>query len=657
MKKAWFFSAIVSLSTVIGAQDYQLSFEVSGGNVTTIDSVFVHNINQGHSITIRGNDILHLLASTTGISELCTPGNHLEIYPNPISDKATVIFQNNNQGPIKLSLLNLEGKVIARKSLFQSAGTSIAEVGGLPAGVYILQIETETSNFSELILSSSTSGNNPEIIFKGTGEKVVASDAILKSSTSTSELVEMQYNTGDTLSLTAYAGNLYSESVIVPVSSGTISLNFYPVLEDISVSADISVEGGFLQVSDESGNIIRVTFPPGAIMDSTTVSLTVLGEHKELPIHEQQLRSIEIRPLDMNLYRPVEISIEYHEAMGDIENAALFRVRSEDWLTPLSDHEYSDDGKSMTASTLFPGDFAEGKMTLEQVNTQFDLLASSLDISWKSSRNSEGEGDQLLCDTRIHKAIWDDWQDVIGSFVSFFKLRYMLGYYNDLQEGQHTFEEEQGLLCTNVVELGVAEVLDLCIPEDFCDRDYMHTIASMVYNMNLLGCEGTTLDLLEDRFNQILIDCSSYLTIHSTLNIESGGLEIFTSGVVPITLQAGSNNTATVEGTGTLLVTGSGYAGGACTGVVIGETVVTVLGTRDAGYTYELQIVTEQNAVLTTTCPDIVTQTPLVGEDLIVITLSSANGYSYTLDSPVEGGTFVMDITLSNPYISLPEAD
>ena len=197
-------------------------------------------------------------------------------------------------------------------------------------------------------------------------------------------------------------------------------------------------------------------------------------------------------------------------------------------------------------------------------------------------------------------------------------------------------------------------MLDLCIPDDLCDLDYTHTLASMVNGMYLLGCEGSILDRLEERFDQMLIDCGSFLTINSELNIESGGLVISTAGTVPITMTKNTNGTANVEGTGTLVVSGSGSGGGACSSVVSGETRGTVQGIRNAAFTYELQVFTEQNAVLTTTCPETIVNTPLVGEDVKLIHLSRANEYRYAEGELVEGGTFVMEITLNNPYIDLP---
>ncbi len=659
MKKILFFSALALLSTIISAQDYQISFAILGDDETLLDSVVVHNVDQGNMITIRGNEILHLVSSTTGLTTSKASKGRIKVYPNPFSDRATIEFQNDNQGVVQLSLFDMAGKLVAQKRLFHAAGKTIAELKGVPMGAYVIQIDTETSIFSEVILSNVISGKNPEIIFKGSGNDAAASVPILKSSDTTGELIEMQYNAGDTLSIAAYLGNLISEVKIVPEANSTIHFDFHPKVEDISVTADITVNGGVLQVIDESGNLVTITFPPGALMDTTTVSLTLSGEQSELPIDERQLRTFEIRPLDINLYEPVVITIEYQTPLSEIEKSALFRVRSDEWLTPLSDHSYSDDSSSMTATTLFFGDFAEGTMTLAQLNTQIDLLVSSLDSLWESSlKAAGGMGSQLSCNTMIHRAIWYACKDMASSFILFYTQRNQRGYYDDLEEGENTYKEDLESICTDVVNKGVDFVLNLCIPEDLCDRNYMKAIGDMLAGMWMLGCDGKTKDLVMERFDKLLIDCATRMIITSELSIESGGIVINTLGVVPISMTASGNNTATIDSDGsygTLEVSGGGNAGTNCTAIVIGETFVNVYGTRDAAYTYELQVLLAQTAFLITTCDDVTVETPLLNNaETREATLSIANGFSITIEESGVGYSFTMDVELINAITSLP---
>ena len=542
MKGTWCFSAMVLFSTVIGAQDYQISFAVLDDNEATVDSLLVQNIEQGHSITQRGNDILHLVASTTGISDLSISNRMVEVYPNPFSDKATIVFQNGKQGLVQLSLFDMTGKIVAQNSMVQSAGRAIFEVSGLPAGAYVIRIDTETSIFGEVIFANDASGTTPEISFKGLRGNNVAPVSILKSSNRTGELVEMQYNTGDTLFLTAYLGDLTSETKIVPVASTTISFEFRQDQEDISASATMTIDGGVLQVMDESGNIVKLTFPPGAVMDSTTVSLT-----------------------------------------------------------------------------LFFGDFAEGTMTLAQLNTQIDMLGSSLDNLGESGLKAAGVSSQPYCLTLTHKAIWYGCRSIAGSFMELYRQRDMRGYYNNLEEGENTFTEDLEFICTDVINVGIGLVLDLCIPDDLCDINYGATITSQ-------------------------------------LNIESGGIEINTIGAVPITMTASGNNMETIDSYGTLEVSGSGNAGGACTGAVDGVSSVNIYGTRDAAYSYELQVLLAQTAVLVVTCPDGSGDevSLLNNAETRELTLNKAKGYSVTIEESGDGYSFTMDEEVINAYTSLP---
>lgn len=422
---------------------------------------------------------------------------------------------------------------------------------------------------------------------------------------------------------------------------------------DILVNEQLTDEGGSIEATDEEGNIISINFPPGALFDTVNVTLTILGEDTQYPIENTYIPSFTISPEDINLYKPVEIKVKFKNQISSLEKNLLFKVRSENWLVPLCDQNYSNEEKSITASTLFFGEFTEGEMSLSQLNTQFELLLNSLDMTWKSYSLPNNPD----CDTRIHKAIWDDWRETAGYFITIFKQRYLLGYYNDLEPGQNSYEEEQALICSKIMDKGAELVLKECIPNDLCDKDYTHTIGDMVRQMNLLGCEGSDVfNQVNERFNSILIDCGSFLTINTSLNIEADGFIMETSGVVPLTLSRNEFGAINVDGFGVLSVTGEANAGGGCTGEISGSTDATVTGVRDASYNFTLNIALDQYAFLTVTCPDggpFVT--PLVGGSSREVVLSKNNNFSVTIEEDVEGGTFMMDVALDNPYTSLPD--
>ncbi len=427
-------------------------------------------------------------------------------------------------------------------------------------------------------------------------------------------------------------------------------------VDDITTTADITPYGGNLQVIDESGNIITLTFPPGALTDTFSVTLTILGTHMDLPIQTQHIRALEILPYDLSLYKAASISVKYSNAPDGIEKAALYRMHPDNRITPLGELNQDKTGSTVAARTLTMGKFAEGEMTLDQLNNQFSLLLSSLDISWKKGIDQPAlQESQVTFDCSDYKDAWDNWQDVISGMLSFFQMRIILGYYDNLPAGGNTLDDDFDRLCENIAGKAISEVLDMGQPQDPCCRDYTHTIASMVETMMMLGCDQSAVsDRLSDRFNKVLNDCQSIITITSTMDIQAGGFVVETTGAFPITvLEEDESGTASVEGNGTLAVTGSAESEH-CVNTVGGSTLTDVSGTRDAAYTYELEIVTEQDALLTSVCPDRTIETPLVGSGSRTVTLSVANGFMVTIEETIPEGSFTMDISLINPYTSMP---
>ncbi len=416
-----------------------------------------------------------------------------------------------------------------------------------------------------------------------------------------------------------------------------------------SIEADIPLEGDTLQINDGNGNIITLTFPFAAVRDTPHVSLKMASVDMNLPIAIRQVPVFEIRPLDINLYRPAEITIEYNTPINETEPTALFRVRSENWLTPLSDHTYSSDKKSMTAHTLFFGDFAEGEMTYNQIKAQFDSLVAHYEVTYENYGKILSKKNNLNCDTKEHKKKWDHYRDGMEACLKGFVMMY---FYQILEGQEETLAEDVEWLCEYIASRGVQEILDMCIPDNLCDTNYKHTIATMTRDMMVLGCEDSpAYPALYERFNQILLDCASYLTIVSTLAIEGGELEIMSIGYTTLNMFACGENELTVQGWGALDVSGDGTYG-VCDATVSGVTAVEVFGTSNTDtHSYELTITTDQNAILYVQCGDLGSETALCGTGTYNSELNPDNGYS----EEISNGDFSMTITLKNPVTSLPE--
>jgi len=215
----------------------------------------------------------------------------------------------------------------------------------------------------------------------------------------------------------------------------------------------------------------------------------------------------------------------------------------------------------------------------------------------------------------------------------------------------------------------------LPIPQDPCDYNYTYTILSMILDMEQYGCTSAEeYSRLVERYNQTLATCgsenpetktdsfpdsfNSYLTIIMEVEIESGGLEMFTLGDVPIYSTKDTIGGANVTGGGTLEVTGSASAGGPCTGEITGETEVMIYGYRDSLNTYMLTMLTYQTALLATRCPDgSTTQTPLEGPGNQSIILNLWNNFDFSKEETFGESNYIYEVVMRNPYINLPVSE
>ena len=103
------------------------------------DSSFAPTIDGSYAVRVmKGNcaDTSNCLFITSiAQTERQTP--ELEVYPNPNTGKATVIWKGGKMGA-RLYLSTLEGKTV---QVLHLNGQGMATLSGLPAGVYVLKAE------------------------------------------------------------------------------------------------------------------------------------------------------------------------------------------------------------------------------------------------------------------------------------------------------------------------------------------------------------------------------------------------------------------------------------------------------------------------------------------------------------------------------------
>ena len=122
------------------AQSYRITFGMKG-ETGTPDSVYVQNQQKGTDIMLMGGDVLQLNI-VSGLEEIKNDDTGLAVFPNPVNERAVVMFSNPQYGEVSVKLMDIAGRSLAyEKGCFPEGEVSFS-ITGIPAGTYILTVGT-----------------------------------------------------------------------------------------------------------------------------------------------------------------------------------------------------------------------------------------------------------------------------------------------------------------------------------------------------------------------------------------------------------------------------------------------------------------------------------------------------------------------------------
>ncbi len=199
------------------------------------DSILVENLTKGTGLTLQGTDTLSLKLSGVGVQETDRSKRTLIIYPNPMDHSCRFDLENTTQGRVEIQLFNANGKRVHEYNARLSAGMHQFELSGVPAGVYHLQIKTESYRLSGSFVSTYESSPDVRLIHKkespfrltkgnADGNQKSAQDDVPLSLRS---IVVMDFSTGDQLKFTGYKTNSDDDVEFAsPTGDQTIGFTF-----------------------------------------------------------------------------------------------------------------------------------------------------------------------------------------------------------------------------------------------------------------------------------------------------------------------------------------------------------------------------------------------------------------------------------------------
>ena len=135
---------------------------------------------------------------------------------------------------------------------------------------------------------------------------------------------------------------------------------------------DIGIKGGSLGVQTDN-YYVAVIIPEGAILENTTVTLTVKPATKWGPFGKNVITGISLKPSGLHFYEPVEVTTcNYLYDISD--NDEIFWLKTNMLAIPCIDHSVSTDENVVTGTTYLSGNFVVASPTINEVLQQAKRL-------------------------------------------------------------------------------------------------------------------------------------------------------------------------------------------------------------------------------------------------------------------------------------------
>jgi uncharacterized protein (TIGR02145 family) len=221
---------VLAFSRLTGQNYYKIVF---AGNPET---VFVENQTQGKSVSLPGTDTLRLKLKSTSVEETESAQHNLTIYPNPMDHSCNFDFENTKNGRVVIQLFNTNGSLVHKYSKKLSQGIHHFQLSGVPSGVYVIDIKTETWHYSGSFVSTDKSNTAFLLMNKSDSPEKTGEDKIIKTSNNYDientlldyrNSVELDFATGDHLKIIGYATGFDNDTLFVsPTGDQTITFAF-----------------------------------------------------------------------------------------------------------------------------------------------------------------------------------------------------------------------------------------------------------------------------------------------------------------------------------------------------------------------------------------------------------------------------------------------
>ena len=165
----------------------------------------------------------------------------MKVYPNPITDKATLEILPPLAGDAIISIYEMSGKVLTQFKGYLQNCPQVFSLSGIKSGFHLINVQGNGYQFSEKLLSNGKSNGTAKISKVSINIQSVAEKKTMKESKGVQATVDMVYSSGERLKYTAVSGNNKTVMTDIPIANKTVTFtfteckdgenNYYPVVQ------------------------------------------------------------------------------------------------------------------------------------------------------------------------------------------------------------------------------------------------------------------------------------------------------------------------------------------------------------------------------------------------------------------------------------------